>query len=85
MLRSSLTEVDEQRNVRTKATFGDAVNAWIRMHAVNENPRRQRRVGAAISLPALGDLPLTPITAQLLEKFYADLRRCCAAATSAVR
>ena len=32
-----LTEVDEQRNVHTKATFGDAVNAWMRMHAVNEN------------------------------------------------
>ena len=29
MLRSSLTEVDEQRNVCTKATFGDAVNAWM--------------------------------------------------------
>jgi hypothetical protein len=37
VLRSSLTEVDEQRNVCTKATFGDAVNAWMRMHAVNEN------------------------------------------------
>jgi hypothetical protein len=38
VLRSSLTEVDEQRNVCTKATFGDAVNAWMRMHAVNETP-----------------------------------------------
>jgi hypothetical protein len=37
VLRSSLTEVDEQRNVCTKATFGDAVNAWMGMHAVNEN------------------------------------------------
>jgi hypothetical protein len=37
VLRSSLTEVDEKRNVRTKATFGGAVNAWMRMHAVNEN------------------------------------------------
>jgi hypothetical protein len=37
VLRSSLIEVDEQRNVRTKANFDDAVNAWMRMLAVNEN------------------------------------------------
>jgi hypothetical protein len=66
-------------------TFGDAVNAWMRMHVVNENILADNDALAAISLPAPGDLPLTPITAQLLEKFYADLRRCRAAATSAVR
>jgi integrase len=32
ILRRLLTEVDEQRNARTRATLGTAIDSWLRVH-----------------------------------------------------
>src|SRR5882757_8083666 len=37
ILRRLLTEVDEQRNPRTKATFGAAIDAWLKVHEADAN------------------------------------------------
>lgn len=35
-----LNEVDEQRNARTKATLGAALDAWLRVHEIEATTRR---------------------------------------------
>jgi hypothetical protein len=39
ILRRLLTEVDEQRNARTKAAFGTALDAWLRVTDLDETTR----------------------------------------------
>lgn len=37
--RRLLAEVDEQRNARTRATLGAAMDEWLTVHDVGENAR----------------------------------------------
>ncbi len=76
ILTRLLAAVDERRNPRTKATLGAAVESWLRTHEAEETTLDGYRgyVRRTI-LPALGDLPIAKITPQVLEEFYADLRR----------
>lgn len=72
-----LADVDEQRNARTKATLSVALDAWLRVHEVEENTRRAYAGYIRLHIkPALGQVPLSKITAHLLEELYAELRRC---------
>jgi len=77
ILTKLLNSVDEQRNPRTKATLGAAVESWLRTHEAEETTLDGYRgyVRRTI-LPRLGDVPIAKITPQVLEEFYADLRRC---------
>jgi integrase len=70
-------EVDEQRNARTKATLSTALEAWLRVHEAEENTLECYRgyIRRCIK-PHLGHVPVSKVTAQLLEEFYAELRRC---------
>jgi len=71
------SEVDEQRNARTRATLGVAMDAWLRVHDVEENTRKGYETYIRRYIrPALGDVPVAKITAKVLEEFYAELRRC---------
>jgi integrase len=77
IMRRLLTEVDEQRNVQTKATLGAALDAWLAVHEVEQNTRKGYETHARLYIkPALGGVPLGKINAQMLELFYAQLRRC---------
>ena len=90
IMRRLVSEVDEQRNARTKATLGAAIDAWLNVHDVEENTRRsyemytRRYVKAAApgrpGTKALADVPIGKVNVQLLEEFYAS---CVGAATDA--
>jgi integrase len=55
IMRRLLTEVDEQRNVRTTATLGAALDAWLRVHEVEQNTRKGYETHARLYIkPALG-------------------------------
>ena len=77
IMRRLITEVDEERHAKTKATLGAAVDAWLAVHEAEENTRKGYETHARLYIkPALGDVPIGKINAQLLEQFYAQLRRC---------
>jgi integrase len=77
ILTRLLGQVDERRNARTKATLATALDAWLRVHEAEESTLRSYdRYGRRYIKPALGDVPVGKITAQVLEEFYAELRRC---------
>jgi integrase len=70
-------QVDEQRNARTNATLGTALDAWLRVHEVEETTRQAYEGYIRLYIrPALGEVPVGRVTAQMLEEFYAELRRC---------
>ena len=77
IMRRLLTEVDEQRNVQTKATLGAAIDAWLAVHEVEQDTRKGYETHARLYVkPAVGGVPLGKINAQMLEQLYAELRRC---------
>jgi integrase len=77
ILRRLTSEVEEQRVARTKATLGTAVDAWLKIHEAEANTLRGYEANARRYIrPTLGHVPLSKITAQVLEEFYAQLRRC---------
>ena len=77
ILRRLLTEVDEQRNPRTKATLGAAIDTWLRLHEAEGNTLAGYETHARLYIkPALGDVPIGRLTTQMLEELYAQLRRC---------
>src|SRR6266536_1463230 len=86
IMRRLQSEVDEKRSARTKATLGAALDAWLKVHDVEENTRRsyemytRRYVRAAPpgrpGTKALADVAIGKVNVQLLEEFYAELRRC---------
>jgi integrase len=72
-----LAQVDRQRSTSTRATFGYLLDAWLKVHDIDPGTLASyaRTVERRIK-PALGDLPVSKLTARVLEEFYADLRRC---------
>jgi len=77
ILRRLLTEVDEQRNARTKATLGTAIDTWLRVHDAEVGTLDGYEIHARLYVrPALGDVPVGKVSAQMLEELYAQLRRC---------
>ena len=70
-------EVDQQRNARTKATFGAALDAWLRVHEIEATTRRSYEGYIRRYIrPTLAQVPISKVTPLVLEEFYADLRRC---------
>ena len=75
--RRLVAQVDDQRGPRTGATFGRALDAWLRTHEAEETTLDGYRGYVRRTIePALGAVALTRISAQVLEEFYAELRRC---------
>ncbi len=70
-------EVDTRHNARTRATLGTAIARWLAVHEAEESTLDGYRgyVRRCIE-PALGAVSLARLTAQTLEEFYAELRRC---------
>jgi methylmalonyl-CoA mutase N-terminal domain/subunit len=58
-LRRLATEIEEQRNARTKATLANAVDAWLRVHEAEANTLRGYEANARRHIkPTLGQVPL---------------------------
>lgn len=70
-------QVADQRDIKTKATFRHTFEEWLKVHEIEATTRESYEMYLRLYLgPALGDLPLTKVTARVLEQFYAQLRRC---------
>lgn len=70
-------EVDSQQQAKTRATLGTALDAWLKVHEVEDNTRQGYEAYIRKHIkPALGDVPVGKVTATMLEEFYAELRRC---------
>jgi integrase len=79
ILRRLTAQVDEQRHAKTNASFRTAMEAWLRTHEVEETTRASYAMYARVHLyPTFGDEPIGKVSPQLLEEFYAELRRCSA-------
>ncbi|WP_436493396.1 site-specific integrase [Actinokineospora sp. HUAS TT18] len=70
-------QVAEQRNARTKATFQFVIEEWLKVHDIEETTRQGYELYLRLHIgPALGDQPVSKISARVLEQFYAQLRKC---------
>ncbi|MGD9986358.1 tyrosine-type recombinase/integrase [Pseudonocardia sp.] len=75
--RRFVAQVDDQRNVRTRATLGKTLESWLRTHEAEESTLDGYRGYIRRTIePALGNVAIGKVTAQVLEELYADLRRC---------
>src|SRR4051812_27255289 len=72
-----LSQVDERRNPRTRATLSQVLDRYLEVVELERSTRRtyegyiERHVR-----PALGQLPLGKVDGEVLDSFYAQLRRC---------
>jgi integrase len=72
-----LNQVDERRNPRTRATVNQLMDRYLDVLDIAETSRE-----AYVSVidnhirPALGELPAARVDAEVLDSFYAQLRRC---------
>lgn len=72
-----LNQVDERRSPRTRATVGQAIDRWMELAELAPTTRTRYKSVIKIHIaPILGDLPLTKLDVDVLDSFYAELRRC---------
>ena len=75
-----LAEADALKTARTKASFGHLLDLWFSQHEVGVSARATYDSLIRNHIrPALGGVPLTKLqrsAAEILERFYGDLRRC---------
>ena len=70
-----MRRVDEQRNAKTRALFRAAIAEWLKVHELEETTREGYEAYTRNYInPALGDEPVSKVSARVLEQFYAELR-----------
>ena len=72
-----LSQVDERRSPRTRATLGQLFDKWLEV--LDVDPSTRRRYGNNLRKhirPLLGSLRLTRLDVQILDFLCAELRRC---------
>lgn len=70
-------QVDEQRHPRSGITVGQAIEKWLEVAELEESTRERYEGLIRIYLaPTFGAMPAAKLDAELLERFYARLRRC---------
>ena len=72
-----LSQFDERRSPRTRATLGQLLDKWLKV--LDVDPSTRRGYGNNIRKhirPLLGSLSLTRLDVETLDSFYAELRRC---------
>ena len=70
-------QVDEQNNPVTRATVNELLDRYLEV--VDVQPKTKQRYEGIIRMylrPAMGHLPLAKVDGQLLDRFFAQLRRC---------
>src|SRR4051794_2972979 len=72
-----LSQVDEKRNPRTRATVNQLLDRWLAVAELEANTRRNyvSKLDKHVR-PRLGALRVGKVDAEVLESFYAKLRRC---------
>ncbi|GAA2897508.1 hypothetical protein GCM10010472_64980 [Pseudonocardia halophobica] len=77
MQRRLVTQVDEQRNPRTKATVNQLLDRYLELLDVEDTTRdRYEQVIRVHIRPRLGPLQVARLDGELLDSYYAILRRC---------
>ncbi|MGY4770320.1 hypothetical protein ACXC9Q_25675 (plasmid) [Kribbella sp. CWNU-51] len=72
-----LNEVDEKRNPRTRATVDQLMTKYFDVLDVDASTKRGYRSKYNIHIkPLLGTTKLTRLDVEVLDSFYAELRRC---------
>jgi integrase len=72
-----LHEVDERRNPKTRSTVNQLLDRYLETLAVEPTTRtRYEGIIRNYLRPALGQLPLSKLDADLLDRFFGQLRRC---------
>jgi integrase len=72
-----LAQVDRQRAPATNATLGYTVDAWLEVHEAEALTLDGYRGYVERTIkPGLGEVPISKVSARMLEQFYAQLRRC---------
>ncbi len=72
-----LAQVDERRNPRTRATVNQLFDRWLEVLDVEPATRRGYTIEIDRHIrPVLGKLPVARLDPEVLESFYAALRRC---------
>jgi integrase len=77
VLRRLLSEVDEKRNPRTKATVNQLIARWLKVARIEPSTRRGylTKINKHIK-PLLGSLSVGRLDAEVIDSFYAELARC---------
>jgi integrase len=71
------TQVTKQRSTPSSVKLGYAIDEWMRTSEHEDSTREGYRGYITRTIqPVLGDVPITKITARMLENFYTELRRC---------
>ena len=72
-----LAQVDRQRHAATKASLAYTLDEWLPVHEAKDSTIDNYRLLIEGTIkPALGAEPISRIGPRLLERFYAELRRC---------
>lgn len=79
ILKKLVAQITEQRHSRTRASLRTTVEAWLDTHELEQSTREGYLTYATRHIyPVLGDEPLGKVSPHVLERFYAELRRCSA-------
>jgi integrase len=72
-----LNQVDEKRNPRTTATVNQLIDRWLEVIDIEASTKQGyvRKIGKHIR-PVLGTMQVAKLDAEILESFYAQLRKC---------
>jgi len=77
VLNRLLTQVDQQRSAQSTVSLGYAIDQWMRANEIEATTRNTYLGYIERTIkPALGSEPINKLGARILEKFYAELRRC---------
>ena len=72
-----LSQVDERRSPRTRATVDQLLDKWLKVLDVDPSTRRTYEGYIRKHIrPLLGSLSLTRVDVETLDSFYSELRRC---------
>lgn len=69
--------MDEKRNPKTRATLGQLIERWFSV--IDVDPSTLQGYLSKTNkhtLPLIGDVDLTRLNVEILDSFYAELRRC---------
>jgi hypothetical protein len=72
-----LSQLDEQRNPRTRATVDQLLERYLQLIDIDETTRGTYEAYVRNHIrPLLGDLPVSRLGGEVLDSFYAQLRTC---------
>ncbi|MGH3456039.1 MAG: site-specific integrase, partial [Nocardioidaceae bacterium] len=72
-----LNQVDEKRHPRTSATLNQLLDRWVAAADVAPHTKSSYHSNVRKHIgPVLGSLKVSGVDVEILEAFYAELRRC---------